>query len=416
MAERCVVVGTGPSAEWVARAFAARGAPVTLVRPEGLCASSDALEPLVGTGLDEPLEVAGAEAVLGAWVDFEPGLPALALGGRVHGQPLSRRAMLGALSPESWDDVTTAWARARAHAGLTRLVGGGRETRTYADWVARRVGVPMMERVFAPYARKRLGEPGAVSASEARRIHGEGGAWRARAPATGGGAVERVCARVRELGQSGVTTEEGVIEGRVFVDVPPARALAWMPALREAIGAEVRHLECWDAFQVTLVGGDGLPFLTHVLDGDASFYRLVRAGMLPGRDAWAGTVTAQLVVPAEGGGTDADRVARVVEGFRRLGVRVAPEDAVLQRFVGWHPRAVGPHLARARRWVEAAAEAGVQGVGRAGQHASLAPIRVVAHALDVLDGMDALEARRRHVEPPAPVAEEEDVGPVLVRR
>jgi hypothetical protein len=35
--------------------------------------------------------------------------------------------------------------------------------------------------------------------------------------------------------------------------------------------------------------------------------------------------------------------------------------------------------------------------------------------LEVLDGVGALEARRRHVEPPAPVPEEEDIGPVLVR-
>ncbi len=246
MAESCVMVGVGPSAERLARAYVSRGHVVTLVRPDGLCGRADNEEVVVGTGLDTAPDHAEADAVLGAFVPFDAGLPAVAFAGKLHAQPMSRRAMLGAISPEVWDDVAVAWTRARAEAGLTRLVGGGREIRTYADWVARRVGVPMMERVFMPYARKRLGEPSAVSANEARRIHGDASPLRARAPAPSSpDGIVRVHAVVREVAEGRVTTEEGVFEGRVFLDVPPSRAVGWLPvAIREAIAAEARALEC----------------------------------------------------------------------------------------------------------------------------------------------------------------------------
>jgi hypothetical protein len=392
-----IVIGDGPSALRAAATLRALGRTVTWLR-EG-----DGAEwPMpVGIGATE-----GAVEGLGAMASVAPGR-ALLHDGRISALPLTPRDAASLLPRDRLPRVAAGWARARGRRELAELVGGGHETRTYAQWVSQRFGAPTLDALYAPYCRARFGEPTEISANVARAVHGRA-AGAMSAPAAGwrkwiagmseGIAIEtRV--EVRRIERGAVETGGGRIEGEVFVDAEPRRVCHWMGTAGGDLAAAVAQLRTRERVQVMVRGGGELPFDTHVIG--RPYYRLTRPGMLPGNGEWDGMVVAHLAI--ETPMDDAELVRVVLDGLGRLALG-SSEGEVMRVHAGvaaW----VHLHARHMRAYVMGMVAAGVVPVGVVGLHspldwgAELGWVRAMAAGEPVRDAM------RRWVEAPVVVQE-----------
>lgn len=402
MSSRAIVIGDGPSALCAAATLRGLGRDVTWLR-EG---DGEPWPMPVGTGASE-----GAVEGLGA-VEPAPGLGrALLRGGRLVPLPLGAREVGALLPRESLPRAVAGWTRARARRELADLVGGGRETRTYAQWISQRLGAPLLDAVYAPYCRARFGDPAEVSANVAREVHGRpagamvapAAGWRAWVAGMREGIAVETGVVVRRVERGAVETAAGRIEGEVFVDVEPRRVCGWVGEGGGDLAAAAAQLKTRDRVQVMVRGGGELPFDTHVVG--QPFYRLTRPSLLPGNGEWEGTVVAHLALDA--GAVDDGEVARVVlDGLGRIGLGAS--SGTVLREAGALPCWIHLHARHMRAYVLGMVAAGVVPVGAVGLHAPLDWGAETGWVRDVAGGVPVRDAMRRWVE--APVVVSEDVS------
>lgn len=320
----------------------------------------------------------------------------LSLHGRVMPLPLGGPDLGRLMPPARVATAGVALARARASSAIAAFVGGGREERTYRDWVCYRFGRPVYEAVFAPYARARFGDPELLLCGVARMAHGErpdGGC--SAPPGLYGDAGEMLDAVVTELREGGVSTDKGDLEGAVVVDLAPQAVVArWRPAPDTPLVIEASRLHARDGIEVHLPGS--LPGgLAEVHFVDAPFFRAV---------AYSGHVALHLVVEpgAPEASEPADALARrVAQAAAAAGVPgLSAKGAVVRRLARHHPAWHTSHLTRLRTWSEALVEGGIEPVGRVGLVAPLSPAAIAAYAEDrLVHGASLRDCIRHHVEP-----------------
>lgn len=393
MPVEAVVVSDSPSGSLVALALAAAGRSVTLVREAPL----DAPELPVGNGLfqappDPPPVPLGPFAVERA----------VLVGDRVERLPLGVPSRVrGVAGPRA----VAAWAEARGRRELADLIGGGRETRTYRDWLVQRHGVPLYDRWFRSYGARRFGPPEEVIAGVARVHHGPtpSGPW--LAPLDPGWRTLAPAARiadVRAIDGGGVTLADGRIDGEVWLDVAPARALAWVgDAVGEAARLDAGALRARDGVEVFLRARGELPFELHAVDDDVAFFRAVAVGRLPGmREP---ELVAVHFAADDARAVDAGEwVRRAAEGLGRAGIVAETADARVRVLPGHHPVWGPRHFPRFRSWLLGLDTIGVQPCGRHGLQAPTDPGQELAWVADRLapDAPGVREAFRVRFEPP----------------
>ena len=403
-----VLVSAGAGGGRIAHAIAASGRRVALVVPSGSPGGEAAPHP-AGPGLLLDPGPSG-EAVFGPLLPFTP-THAVQVKGRTHTTPASRIEFARMIPGRRHAPAVAAWAAARVRFEVARLVGGGSEQRSYRDWLVSRFGQPAYDGLFAAYVARRFG-PAEEVVCGLGRLHQEvEAAW--SVPAQGWGAVaarlgegvERVETAVLRVARDRVETADGAFEGRVFLDVAPAVVAEWIggevPApVRDGAG----RLRARTRVQVALRGGDELPLMTHLLDGEAPWWRVLRPGLLPGGPAGLVFVEASLepgdpllsLDDAALPRAAAEALAAVgLPGFTpaELPVRRLPDhDAV------WRPT----HHTRLRHWLLALDELGLTPLGRLGLSARLDPGTETHLARAVLDedGPGLRELVRVLVEPP----------------
>ena len=333
--------------------------------------------------------------------------------GAAHRLPLQPWTVGQLLQRGERRQAARSWLRARARNGLSVVVGGGQEERSYLDWVVRRMGRPAFESLYADYAARRWGRPGDVlAASVARQAHGgqhDGGRVRPVAPddhgvsraqglldAAGVEVVACSSARVRiENGRAvGIDGDNGLSwSGRLFTTLAPSELAVRLgeacPPTAHHLAASLAPEPCW---RLRLSGAvAGVPDELHILD-PAPCWRYVRAPDAPGD--WLVSVTGSS--PTEALAEDIRDHARQL-GLVGDDARVLSTGAVPGGLPVWGPS----DNARLRTVLEVWQKLGIQAVGRGGAHADLDPTQVLAHLQSVVDGADLLEAWRIHVAPPA---------------
>lgn len=298
-----------------------------------------------------------------------------------------------------------ALGRARATSAVAAFVGGGREERTYRDWVRYRFGEPLYDGVFAPYARARFGDPEQVICGVARVVHGEPTAVGSRPPlGMYGPAPDDLDAVVTRIGAGSVSTDLGVLEGQVVVDLSPEEVLrVLLPApggtADPALALDAGRLDARHGMEVFLSGmlPEGVDEVHVVGTPDAPFFRAVRH---PG-----GEVALHLATEA-GSGTwteeDASLARRLAAAAGELGLAgLQPGAALVRRLPRHHPVWTTGHLTRLRTWTEALVDIGIEPVGRVGLVAPMSAAAVCGYAEDrLIHGASLRDCIRHHVEPP----------------
>ncbi len=359
----------------MAAGLAAGGREVVLLRAGA--AADPAPEVPVDTGLlsvapDDPR----ATEALGPLVNFVP-TRGILVDGRIAPLPMGVAGLVRLFSVSEQPRVVQALAQARGRMALAALIGGGREQRSYADWVLQHYGAPVHARLHAPYARKRWGPPEDIVCGVARTHHGPVAPNAVTVPAEGWGAVARriaarvetrAVAEVRGITAAGIDTDAGLVAGAPWVDLPPHQLL---PLLSDLDPTEIAHhvtrMHFRHGVEVIVRGGARLPFETHVVDAALPFYRVVRTGLLPGT-LHPDTLVVQFAVddgPAWAA-ADADFVDAAVSGLTAAGVVVDAASARVRRLPFFHPVWSTAHLVRLRHWLLFLEESGVVPIGRAG--------------------------------------------------
>jgi len=408
-----VVVGGGLGAVRAAAALRAAGHSVVLLQEGPHLAGRSFPDVPVGTGYERFARVPQG------WRPVEGATSGLFVGGTLHALPLSR-AVLPRLFPAAQvGAAVAAWGRARGQRELAKLIGGGKECRTYRDWIVQHYGEPIYHRLFQPYAERRFGDPRGVTANVARAVHGGVPEGYLACPAEGraaelvaglAGVEVRTNVTVTGLDGGGVNTTEGQVNGDVYVDLPPARVVALLgERAPNGVAEEVSWLRMRHALEVTLEGGASLPWITHDVDGPGQAFRLVRHGLFPGSGHLQGTVSVQMSVEANDPlwlGSDAEAIDAAMQAARELAPDVTAAGARVQRVVNQHPVWVTTTAARMRRYVLMLSDLKVVPVGRAGTYSTLAGEAEVSYLEAVIgQGVPVRDAFRRHVEPPVVVDE-----------
>lgn len=403
-----VLVSAGSGGGRIARAIAATGRRVALVVPPGSPAVDTLAHP-PGPGLLLDPGPSG-EAVFGPLLPFTP-THAVQVKGRTHATPASRIGFARMIPGRRHGPAVAAWAAARVRFEVARLVGGGSEQRSYRDWLVGRFGQPAYDALFAAYVGRRFGPAEEVICGLGRLHQEVEAAW--AAPAQGWGAVparlaegvERVEATVTKVARDRVETSAGPIEAPVYLDAAPSVIAGWLgadapPPVRDA----AERLRARTRVQVVLRGGDSLPLMTHLLDGEAPWWRVLRPGLLPQGEAGVVLVDASLDAGDPLLSLDDAALARAAaEALAAVGLpgftaadrparRLPDHDAVWRH----------THLTRLRNWILALDELGLTPLGRLGLAARVDPGTEVHLARAVLDeeGPGLRELVRQLVEPP----------------
>lgn len=403
-----VLVSAGAGGGRIARAIAASGRRVALVVPPGSPAGDSFHHP-PGPGLLLDPGASG-EAVFGPLLPFAP-THAVQVKGRTHATPASRIEFARMIPGRRHAQAVGAWAAARVRFEVARLVGGGSEQRSYRDWLVGRFGQPAYDSLFAAYVSRRFGPAEEVICGLGRLHQEVEAAWSVPAQGWGvvpgrlGDGVERLSATVSRVARDRVETDQGAFEGPVYLDVAPAVVAGWLgadasPPVRDAAD----RLRARTRVQVALRGGDELPFVTHLLDGEAPWWRVLRPGLLPQGPAGVVLVDASL----EPGDPllsldDAALTRAAAEALAAVGLPgFTPAELPARRLPDHDAVWRHTHLTRLRNWILALDELGLTPLGRLGLAARLDPGTEVHLARAVLDeeGPGLRELVRVLVEPP----------------
>ena len=419
MAEKRLVIGSGPDALRAAAVLATGGYQVTLLQEGPTPSGMQHPRYPAGTGWMRVSDAAReqVEAVLGPVVEAPDPHRAVTRGGRRFRLPLSphqvpRLLDAPVLMPAAWH-----WLRARLKGASNELLGGGQEERSYRDWIARRMGGPAYHHLYRSYAHRRWAhDPDDLSASLAQVHHGlpDPGPFQV----AGGGydevlrTAERVIieaggeiitqAQVRGLVALGgrvvavrCTDGELPVSGPLWVALDPVRVCALLgEACQESLRVDAGHLPVQDAAIVVLRGEvDGLPDELHVLDEDAPFWRVV----VP----YGVEKTALMHITAPQG-SDGELIARCEAAALALGIGRFTPTGEVERLQRWVPVWTCSSHARFRRTLRAWRQLGIVGVGRSGMLSPMDPGTEIAMAglyRDLADP-DQAEIHRVHLDPP----------------
>jgi hypothetical protein len=381
-----IVVGSGVGALVTAQTLRQHGKSVVRIG-----AAIDGGTRTVGTGWCAEAPPAGFDAAPAP-------ARALLLRGQMLSLPLSP-ASLGKLLPAAQlARAGVALGRARASSAVAAFVGGGREERTYRDWVRYRFGNPVYEAVFAPYATARFGDPTSVICGVARVVHGEAAPQGSRPPAALWVEQEApVDAVVTALRDGGLSTEAGDYAGQVVVDLAPLDVLrVWSPKADSVLALDAGRLRARHGLEVLVRGQlpDGLEEV-HVVG--APFFRAVQHA-----DGMVALHLAVDVGAPEWTGDDAALARQLVQAATDAGLTgLSADGATVRRLPLHHPLWTTSHLTRLRTWTEALVEGGIEPVGRVGLVAPMSPAAIAAYAEDrLIHGASLRDCIRHHVEPP----------------
>lgn len=381
-----IVVGSGVGA--VVTAQTLRGHGKSVVR---IGAALDGGARFVGTGWCPEPPPAGFDAAPAP-------SRALLLRGQMLPLPLSS-ANLGKLIPAAQlARAGVALGRARAASAVAAFVGGGREERSYRDWVRYRFGNPVYEAVFAPYASARFGDPESVICGVARVVHGEAAPTGSRpSPALWTELQAPVDAVVTALREDCVSTETGDYHGQVVVDLAPLDVLRlWSPGADSVLAIDAGRLRARHGVEVMLRGNlpDGINEV-HVVG--APFFRAVQHA-----DGWVALHLAVDMGAPEWTENDASLARQLAQVAAEVGLSgLSADGAVVRRFPLHHPLWAISHLTRLRTWTEALVEGGIEPVGRVGLVSPMSPAAIAAYAEDrLIHGASLRDCIRHHVEPP----------------
>jgi hypothetical protein len=235
------------------------------------------------------------------------------LDGRVHPLPLGIADVVRAFGARGAEGVVS--ARLRTRFGRTLALGG--EARSYADWVAQRLGREVLSTLHSPYATARFGlSPEGLSAQLAYETHCRQPGRRLafamgpdqlrqhlidRILEAGGEVLEDVEVDEIEVADGtvvAVQTNHGRehVEGTLFVDAPLQEIAMWLPTpLVAGWEFDLSRLQHRHGLEVTLnAPTEALPFELHLIGLRA--WKLTRRGLLPGWASSIGTVTAHLTL------------------------------------------------------------------------------------------------------------------------
>ena len=402
-----VIVGSGPDALHAAAVVVEAGVRVELL--------------LRGT-LDDAVLAAALAWSVQRWRGLSTGVPTAVEGSGLLSTaglvslPMGARDLARVLPPSVRAPAVRRLARARARNAVAELVGGGQEERSYSDWVQRRFGRPLLDELFAPYARARWGRsPDALSASTARQHHGipddravteptrdPGQRWRETLTAAGVVVRENVdvSAILVEDGRvSGLRLADDTVRGvgaGLWTTESPAVVARWLGEACpvEASGPAV-GLEAHDAVRVHLPGASvHKPQTTvHIALPDTPVWRLEQGVSVAG---WV--LSATLPLGASAAPSAEALVTSVAEKVSMDGT----SGAQAVRVLGWEPAwSPGCH-ARLRRVLDVWDGLGIVAIGRGGLYHSADPPVLQAHILALLqpDREPLWDLVRRFAEPP----------------
>lgn len=312
-----LVLARGTAGWRAASVLAARGATVRWLVP-----GDEPADDPCGVFEIRPDERALMASALGPLVDIEPERT-IAVRGRREPLPLRPTAVADALGAAQVPGAAVGLVGAR----LSRRVGNvfdlGGEERSYAEFVRNRLGRPIEETLFSPYAEKRFATTtDAIAGWVAWRVHfrdeqtvrvaprdglAAARAWAiARVRAAGGDVVEgatpvglevdggRITAVVTALGREHVS--------RVWSDLSPVEVADLLPpdAVDETWRFDLGRLRVVNRIEVALPADtSGLPFETHVIDRELPFHRMLVPERLPGNAAYAGRVIFEISVASD---------------------------------------------------------------------------------------------------------------------
>ena len=395
MAEKRLVIGSGPDALRAAAVLASGGHQVTLLQegstPSGLSRPKYPND----AGWMRVTETAWpcVEAVLGPVVEAPDPMRSVTSRGKRYRLPMKPHHVPQLLEGRTLIPAARAWLRARAKAASSDLLGGGQEERSYRDWVARRMGGPAYHHLYRDYAFRRWAwDPEALSSALAQVHHAmpDEGPFQV----AGGGYDEVLVSAVRVIEAGGGKIHTGVsvtglrleegrviaasttdgehdVEGEVWLALDAATICRLLgDACTEGMRVDASHLPV-AAAAVTAVRGevDGLPDELHVLDEGAPFWQVVVPYGIEKTAFFHSTfVNSDSLPPAD------ELVKRCITSAAALGIGDFSEEGA---HVEWLPRWVpiwrkNSH-ARFRRLLRAWDGMGIVGVGRSGAFSPMDP-------------------------------------------
>lgn len=401
-----VVIGGGPGAVHAAAALRQAGRQVVLLQEGAFPGQVSQPDVPVGRGIGE----APSHSILGGVTPVSGLGRAVVAHDHILPLPLAPNHVFRLMPPSVHPAAAQALARARGRLVMAELIGGGRELRTYRDWVVQHFGEPIFNQLFAPYCRKRFGDPAEVTANAARLAHLPRDVQEV-ALADGPAAAQRhmldgvevhLHQTIVGLAAGRVDTAAGSFEGDVFVDVAPKRVVAWLGGATH-VQHEVSRLRHRHAIEVMVDGGAELPYETHVVDERAGFYRLVRPGRLPGCGGLGSMLVAHYSIEADDTRwrlPDDQLVSATVTALKSIGVAdAAPGRAQVRRIADHHPVWVSTHASRMRTYVLAMEKLNITPVGRAGLFAPLHWGGELGWLAAIGSDTSVRDRMRAHVEP-----------------
>jgi hypothetical protein len=305
---RVVILGGTPAALRAAAFLAGRGAAVRYLGVDATGPSPRSEAPFESGAFAvgrAPDDVPRLETVFGTLSPFVP-RRALLFEGRTWDLPLSPATLARMLGARGAARLAAGVVQARARRRLGNVFDMGLEERSYVDWLERRLGPVLVQRVFGPYARKRYGaDPADLTAWLAWATHAGAGPVRYVTPA-GTAAAREHAARDRILDAGGEILEGVAIEGvevekgritgvctdvgrehvdrLLLVDEAPRASTPWLPddVAGEAWRFDAGRLDTAHEVRVTFAAAlNDLPFELHVVDAHLPFWRVTRPSLLP---------------------------------------------------------------------------------------------------------------------------------------
>jgi hypothetical protein len=339
---------------------------------------------------------------------------------------LSLLGIRHAIESGAYGQVLADQIATRARLAIQRFKGGGREERSYTDWVLHRFGPETYKRLHKPYAQRRWGAPEALHVSVARLHHAQAPADRVALGSSPQRGHETLCAKVGEI-RLGVEprkilVEEGTVvaletnQGRIQVNGPllfagiPASLMGLMEqGLPESLAHDVARLPPRHRIQVAFdfeSEVDSHATHLHMIRGDAPFFRLDQVGAIPGTQAQITLWQAQISVPPSDPlwrAEDRDLGELIGRCLPALGLpKMRSGPPRVERLRHHDPGWVGPWGPVHGRLAERFCGMGIVLVGRPGAHRFMDPGQELAVAAALGQGAfaDMHEALRRYGDPP----------------
>ena len=169
------------------------------------------------------------------------------------------------------------WLEAKTRSISSVIMGGGREERSYFDWVSRRMGEEVYRHIYSAYIYKRFGSSGAeLSAGLARVLHfGSSGkkqivygAPKNSEQVTWGCTFERFSIERNRITSVVINSEQHNVEGRLYIALPVTRILALLPNVPKSIEVDAHHLRYQDQGMFLVEGENERAAAIHYLDKD----------------------------------------------------------------------------------------------------------------------------------------------------